>query len=354
MNEIEIKETIQRLCFQEGLLFLGSTSLLDVPDSAYERFRYWLSQDYHGTMNYLNKVRRGVQEFLPWAKTVFMFGWLYPRQFVESRQGYGRIADYAVWRDYHKVFKKRLVKIACKLGDLIPQSRFKCITDAFPIMEKALALNLNVPDFFMGKNTLLIHKKFGSYFLLGEIVSNLEVVSYAHPEPSTRSNCGTCENCLVNCPNRALKDGYLDSRKCVSFWTIEYKGYFDLEKIELVHDWLFGCDVCQSTCPFNHKLRNSSYNSFRLGDRKLEGSFPLLRALSLTFEDFFNIFSGTPVYRTGHSGFIRNAIAVAYNQRYENAFGLIKNLTCVEDDVIGTTAEIALKNWQKKHSLFIL
>ncbi|MCS6961080.1 MAG: tRNA epoxyqueuosine(34) reductase QueG [Deltaproteobacteria bacterium] len=338
---------IEELANREGFVFLGCSPITSVSSDVFDRFTYWLNEGFGGSMAYLSKVKQDLREIIDWAVSVFVFAWLYPRYESQSRYGFGRIASYALWRDYHRVFKKRLLKLGKNLTDEFPGLRFKCITDAFPILEKALALQVDSEKLFMGKNTLLIHKNFGSFFLLGEIVTNMKVTQVnSFRYDNNKLGCGNCVKCVTECPTNALNGCFIDARKCISYLTIEYKGPFNLEQMRNVGDWLFGCDICQQVCPFNHKIKGKNFCSFLQTDLRVTPSFSLIEVLSLNEEKFKSLFMGTPVLRAGLEGFQRNAIAVCFNQGFQEALPMIRNLTKSDSDTVNQTASLALSKWK--------
>ncbi len=298
-----------------NLVFLGALPIQDKEYFEREKYYWWLSQGFAGDMSYLNRAILNLKSAFPWGRTLLAFAWLYPRIQRKTIKGFGQIANYAVWRDYHRVFKKRLIDLAAFLQSKYVLNKFKAITDAFPILEKRLIASIEGANFFMGKNTLIVHKEFGTYMLLGEIITDMEV-SESYSNYGRKLSCGSCSECERNCPTGALNNCILDARKCISYLTIESKGAFNEEQINMVKDWLFGCDICQEVCPFNHKLRYKKYLSFSLSDRRLPSRISLEFLINLTKEQFEFVFSGTPVMRAGYSGMIRNAIAVATNQRF--------------------------------------
>ena len=240
---------------------------------AEKRFLDWRAKGYAGTMSYLlrnNPINARPEMLLEKAKTLLIFSANYysvcpPRPSLE----YGRVASYAVGKDYHKVLKKKIAEFIASddlLTEIFSESRY--FTDAVPLLEKAFAEKAGLG--FQGKNTLLISKESGSYNFIAEIITDIDffnedISSSEIKEIDTDvqiqkdfSNCGKCTRCIDICPTGALDDTYsLDSRKCISYWTIEKQGTIPDEIQSGIGEWLFGCDLCQEICPYNRKDSSS-------------------------------------------------------------------------------------------------
>jgi epoxyqueuosine reductase len=160
----------------------------------------------------------------------------------------GRIARYALGDDYHELIKSRLHALADAVRAAAPDAQTRCGVDTAPIMEKELAARAGVG--WIGKNTCLINPQIGSWLLLGEVITTLDL---PHDQPGI-DRCGTCTRCIDACPTHAITAPYqLDGRKCISYLTIEHRTEIDSPLKEQVGDWLFGCDVCQDVCPWNSR-----------------------------------------------------------------------------------------------------
>jgi epoxyqueuosine reductase len=189
-----------------------------------------------------------------------------------------------------------------------PNCRGRAVVDTAPLLERDFARRAGLGWF--GKNTMLINKRLGSYFFLGALLLDLELP--VDPVHDT-SHCGTCTACLDACPTQAFPaPGELDSRRCISYLTIELRGPIPEELREPIGDWLFGCDVCQEVCPWNRKAPPGTEPAFRpLPD--LEPADPV-ELLSLTDAEFRSRFGGTALTRTRRRGLLRNAAIVLGNQ----------------------------------------
>lgn len=223
---------------------------------------------------------------------------------------YGRVARYAWGLDYHDVVKPRLLALVSEIEKLAGRGlNARCFVDAVPLLERAIAARAGVG--FFGKNTNLLQPKSGSWFFLSEILIDLDLP--ADPNES-RISCGSCSRCLTACPTDAFASPYrLDSRRCISYLTIENRGAIPHDLREGVGEWVFGCDVCQEVCPFNRFASDSSWPELR-PEAGAGARLDLVELLSIdTDEKFRARFRGTPLTRPKRRGLLRNAAVVARN-----------------------------------------
>jgi epoxyqueuosine reductase len=334
-------KAITQIVGKYGLHLLGSLNFKDITqeklNKIFGNFEVWKLEGCAAQMDYMKRDLRQIFEQLAkkFRSCIVILMPYQPVKYPSSCPGYGKIASYALMKDYHITFKNLLQKIAREICNNSPE-RFKVFTDAFPYLEKPFA-DLISKVTFQGKNTLLIHKKLGSYFLLGQILLDFELPNYSEDLSIEKLSCGSCSRCQQKCPTGALRNNYLDASKCISYLTIERRGPFTLEEIIWVNDWIFGCDICQECCPFNHKLLKSAAANL--------GLFKVVKALSLNEQEFNQIFRNTPVKRAKFEGFVRNAIAVAFNQRLQETKELIKALAYHPNITISETAATVLQNW---------
>ncbi len=269
---------------------------------AYER---WLAQGRHGSMDYLaaeraRQRRADPRLILPDCKSIIVVA--LPHSPGDAR---GPIAAYALGDDYHDVIPPRLAKLVEWLETEVGRPiTHKIYTDTGPLLERELAQRAGLG--WVGKNTLLINPKAGSYFLLGEVLLDLNLP--ADP-PLAADHCGACTRCLDACPTGAiLPDRMLDARRCISYLTIELKDSIPMDLREQTGGWVFGCDICQAVCPWNLRFAESLIPDAALAPR---GPVPDLAAeLSLSPEQFNAKFKGSPVRRAKRRGYLRN-VAVA-------------------------------------------
>lgn len=295
----------------------------------------FLRKNRHGSMRYLEDARKRThpQELLPEAKSVIVIAVNYYREVPTVPPSHGRIARYAYGRDYHKVIKKLLEQIAGFIETNHPEAVCKPCVDSAPLMEKSYAVQAGLG--FLGKNTTLITPEFGSFVLLGELLTTLPL-DYDKPHEGT---CGTCTRCLDGCPTKALVGpGQMDATRCISYLTIE-RARGEAHKPESsaaqpspvpatrptpipaalrakMQNWIFGCDICQEVCPYN-KVRAKPLQLPALKNTKIAGhSLPLQEILAIqTDEEFTQKFAGSPVMRARREGLQNNARIAQNNSR---------------------------------------
>ena len=210
------------------------------------------------------------------------------------------ISRYALGRDYHKLFRKRLAKLAARIGEAHPGSSQRALVDSAPAMEKALARKAG--HGWVGKNTLIIHPVDGSYFFLGEIYTNLPLPIDATDD---EDRCGDCEACLKVCPTDAFTAPYqLEVKRCISYLTIENTGPIPHEFREAIGNRVFGCDDCQVICPWNKEAATSTEMDFSPRNN-LEAS-DLSRLFAWSEAEFLAATEGSPLRRSGYVNFLRN------------------------------------------------
>lgn len=222
-----------------------------VPSESWEFYRDWLDGGLDAEMGYLREhldLKRDPTNLLPGARSVVAVSLNY-NQPNPARPGEPRIARYARGRDYHKVLRGKLRRLAAWVEATHPGSRSRGCVDSAPILEREYAHRAGLGWF--GKNTMLIDSRTGSWFFIGILLTTAEF----EPDAPAIGGCGTCTRCIDACPTGAIvqRGGrwQVDARKCISYLTIEHRGEFSPEQAAMVGDWTFGCDVCQEVCPFN-------------------------------------------------------------------------------------------------------
>jgi epoxyqueuosine reductase len=218
--------------------------------------------------------------------------------------GTGRVARYARGRDYHAVMKKKLKALVADLSSRAPGARFFPSADVAPVMEKTWAERAGLG--WVGKNGCLITPRHGSWVLLATVLTDVTLDPDApHPE-----RCGTCQACLPACPTRAIPEpGYVDSTRCVSFWTIERRGDIPVGMAGQLGGWVFGCDDCQACCPWNAEVSPGADPELRPRDG--QAALPLEELLTLTEAEYARRFHGTSLARARLDGLVRNAALLA-------------------------------------------
>lgn len=266
-------------------------------------YKKWLENNFHGDMAYMeNQLRASPQELLPGAQSAIIFVSYYKQEKIDFPKEGGLIASYARGRDYHHVHRKRLKKFIQWLEERTGQQGIaKGFSDSTPIMEKPLAVQAGLGWF--GKNTLLIHRKFGTFTLLSGVLTTLKLPHSVLDMFIPR--CGACQRCIDACPTQAITSPYsLNAARCLSYHLIESKKEIPQEIKEKNPGYIFGCDICQDVCPHNARKKSSTTLDFS-PDRGIGKTLQLsdIEELENTPEKLF----GTPLQRRGVSGLRKTA-----------------------------------------------
>ena len=303
-----IEDWAQELGFQQ----IGITH---VDLSAHEpHVREWLAKGFHGEMGYMarnldkrlhpERLEAGTCTVISARMNYWAEGTQPLRILRRSDQAY--ISRYALGRDYHKVLRRRLAKLALRINEAAQarDARFRAFTDSAPVLEKALAENAGLG--WMGKHSLLIHPEAGSWFFLGEIYTNLPLPETSTTEPS---RCGACRACLNHCPTGAIVgDKVIDARRCISYLTIEHKTAIPLELRPLIGNRVFGCDDCQLCCPWNRDAPITDEADFK--PRHGLDAASLIDLFRWDETTYLQRTEGSALRRPGYEGWRRN-LAVA-------------------------------------------
>lgn len=304
---LDIKDWAAELGFQQ-------TGITDTDLSIEEpRLQVWLDKGYQADMGWMGdhgNKRTRPHELLPGTCRVISLRMNYLPQDTDpirilksSDKGY--IARYALGRDYHKLVRKRLSQLARRIEyaarDITPELDIsqRPFVDSAPVLERPLAAKAGLG--WVGKHTLLINEQEGSWFLLGEILTNIPLPLDTE---TVEDQCGDCQACLKVCPTDAFPEPYqLDARRCISFLTIENKGAIPEEFREPMGNRVFGCDDCQAICPWNKQAPNTNETDF--SPRHQLDSEDLLELFQWQEEEFLKT-EGSPIRRIGYEGWLRN------------------------------------------------
>jgi epoxyqueuosine reductase len=272
----------------------------------------WLRQGMAGTMRYLHRQaarRKEPATILAGSTRAVVVTRNYFTPDPDPRPGAGRVAKYARGRDYHRALQPALDALARFLIDLgATPGATRAYVDAGPVPERELAQRAGLG--WIGKNTMLISPQRGSFFFLAVVLTDLDLAVDA---PLTTDHCGTCTRCLEACPTGALPEPrMLDSTRCVSYLTIEYRGV-ELPNPRDLGNWIFGCDVCQDVCPWNEKFARPVSADDPLALESSRGLVALGELSALSPDEFDRTFGWTPLERPGLEGMKRNARAAAAN-----------------------------------------
>ncbi|MDP2267081.1 MAG: tRNA epoxyqueuosine(34) reductase QueG [Thiobacillus sp.] len=272
----------------------------------------WLDQGFHGEMDYMaahGTKRSRPAELIPGTVRIISVRLDYlppdaadPHTILDAADT-AYISRYALGRDYHKVLRNRLQKLAGKIGQEVGEHHFRVFTDSAPVLEVELASKSGLG--WRGKHTLLLNRQHGSWFFLGEIYTDLPL-----PVDSPEQNhCGTCQACIDICPTQAIVAPYsLDARRCISYLTIELKGSIPSELRPLMGNRIYGCDDCQLVCPWNRFAKTAALPDFAV--RNGLDSAGLIELFAWSEVEFNERLAGSAIRRIGHQRWLRN-IAVA-------------------------------------------
>jgi epoxyqueuosine reductase len=272
----------------------------------------WLALDMHGELDYMAKhglKRCRPAELLPGTARVISLRMGYAP--VDARDSWQILADgerafisrYALGRDYHKVLRNRLAKLADRIHAAVAEFDGRVFTDSAPVMEVELARKAGLG--WRGKHTLLLTREHGSWFFLGEIYVNLPLPV----DVPQQDHCGTCTRCIDVCPTQAIIAPYrLDARRCISYLTIELKGSIPIELRPLIGNRIYGCDDCQLVCPWNGFAQTTVEPDFAV--RHSLDDVSLMELFAWDEAEFKTRLAGSAIYRIGHEQWLRN-IAVA-------------------------------------------
>jgi epoxyqueuosine reductase len=300
-----------------GFACAGISSL--EPSAHEQALHEWLDAGMHGEMQYLNdhrEMRAQPERILDGAQCALVVGDLYASRDdntdPEMDDGHGRIARYARGKDYHKIIKKRLVKLLLQLQREHPDAQFKAFVDTAPVPERELAKRAGIG--WVGKHTLIIHPRLGSYMFLGGILMTLDASNPPEIEPVS-DHCGSCTRCIDACPTDAITPYRVDARRCISYLTIEHRSPIEPKLASKMGDWIYGCDICQEVCPHNSpkptdilsERTNPAYKAQR-------SSFDLLEVLGWTQDDRQEAFMASAMKRAKLGMMQRNASAGLANR----------------------------------------
>ncbi len=312
-----------------------------VAPPTYPRFLDWIDSGHAAGMAYLERnadVRGDPEKLLEGARSVVMVSMVYGEKAPnEPTPTQGKVARYARGADYHEVIRRRLDALLAWLVSRNPGTHGRTFCDTAPLLERDFARLAGLG--WIGKNTMLIDKKLGSFTLLGAIVTDLELVP---DPPHESSHCGTCTRCLDACPTDAFTGPYtLDARKCISYWTIEHKGTIERPMDVSLDGWVFGCDVCQDVCPWNRKAPPGRVAE--LGPTHELTNPDLIAWLSRDPTEFKRSLKGTALSRAKRSGLLRNAALILGERRVDEAVPALRARLDDDDPVIRQAAEWALR-----------
>ncbi|MCH8545263.1 MAG: tRNA epoxyqueuosine(34) reductase QueG [Cryomorphaceae bacterium] len=286
---------------QLGFLACGISRARFLEEEA-PRLEAWLKKDYHGSMQWMENhfdKRLDPTKLVPGAKSVVSLLLNYFPEDKQQHEDSPKISKYAYGKDYHRVMKNKLHTLMQHIQEDIGEVNGRAFVDSGPVMERAWAAQSGLG--WVGKHSLLLSQKTGSFYFIGELIIDLELT----PDEPTSDHCGTCTKCMDACPTDAIPRPYeVDSNRCISHLTIEYKDAIPDFFRDKMENWAFGCDICQDVCPWNRFSKPHDETAFSphpdlLGMTKSDWH-------EITEDVFREIFRHSAVKRTKYSGLKRN------------------------------------------------
>lgn len=344
LTPAEVTARLKSAARELGFPLVGATQA--VTPAGFHRLHEWLAAGFAGEMGYLvNRLPAygDLNLVLPGAQSLLLLAM--PYRTAEPQPispGQGRVSRYAWGDDYHHVIWKRLDQLCDLLRDWVPDCQCRGVTDSAPLMEREFAQLAGLG--WVGKNTLLLNREYGSWFFLAALVTDA-ALEYDHARET--DHCGTCTACLAACPTDAFPAPYiLDATKCISYLTIETKGSLSDADRARIGDWFWGCDICQDVCPWNHKAPPSDDAAWQ--PREGRNPLELAELFSWPEERFYAEFRRTPLWRAKRRGLLRNAAIVLANQSDKNALDALQLGTTDPDEIIRETCLWAIQKIQEK------
>jgi epoxyqueuosine reductase len=282
--------------------------------TTYAPFLKWLETGHAGEMAYLERRRSAYRHpdgVLPGCKSLVMLLLSYKQSDRSTdKEGHGKVAAYASsGNDYHDRIRRLLRQLSDWLKRIEPSARCRSAVDTAPLLERDFARLAGLG--WIGKNTMLIHPKLGSYTFIAALLTDLEL----KPDgPFVTQHCGTCRACLDACPTQAFPAPYqMDATRCISYWTIESRQVAPESLRPALGDWIWGCDICQEVCPWNRKPIASQIDWLQ-GEPAVRQS-DLVELLSIDQGTFATRYANSPMLRAWWSGWVRNAALAAGNRK---------------------------------------
>lgn len=267
------------------------------------RLEGWLNSGFHGKMSYMEnhfEMRTDPRKLVPGAKSVITLMYNYHNPESQKDPSAPKISQYAYGKDYHQIIKAKLRELLEFLRENVGDIDGRCFVDSAPVLERDWAKRSGTG--WVGKNTLLINPKAGSYFFLAELIIDLEMET----DGPIKDYCGTCTRCIDACPTEAISpNGYImDGSKCISYLTIELRENIPIEFKDKMEGWMFGCDICQEVCPWNRFSKKHQEPEFEPHPDLLEMTKNDWK--ELTEETFRKVFRKSAVKRTKYAGLVNN------------------------------------------------
>ena len=339
---VRVKQLAREAGFDDARIASSSAPLV------LRHFQNWIDHGYAGVMDYLGTQadrRSDLQAAFPWSRTVVVCALQYdtPHPYsTETPEGKAWISRYAWGDDYHDIVRARLEALRLSLTQTVGRLESRAYVDTGPVAEKAYAVAAGLGAY--GKNTCVLNPRLGSWFFIGVLITDLDLIADA---PGT-DICGSCRACLDACPTQAFPAPYvLDATRCISYLTIEVKESIDPKLRGSMGAQVFGCDICQDVCPWNRRRRVSGDAAFEPRPGSVAPSLDELAMLSRA--DFQERFRKSPIKRSKRRGLLRNVAVAIGNVGSPSHLPLLETLLNDHDPIVREHALWARDRWLERH-----
>jgi len=331
MYPSDVAVTLRRFAVEAGFDY-AAIAPVNVARSG-ETFKAWLERGEHAGMTYMERrveMRMDPRNLVPAARSALCVALrYYPLEDERSVSGdlWPNVARYARGQDYHDLMQEGLDRLTERIEEKYPGLPLRRYVDTGPILERDLAARAGLGA--VGKNTNLLLPAGGSWILLGELFLS----SAFDPDPPIADLCGSCSMCLDSCPTGALPEAYrLDSRRCISYWTIEHRGSIPIDARSEIGSWVFGCDICQEVCPLNEDPVPADHKALRLPAER--STLDLVGLLMIGREQYVETFRRSPMKRAKRSGLQRNAAIAMGNSGDVGYLAALEMALGSDDEVV--------------------
>lgn len=345
----ELTREVKEIILSNGFDNVGIARAERLKDFGY--LTEWINNDFHADMKYMEDAdrRSDIRKIDPSFKSVISCSLNYnsfnsKKTSMEANEdGKAWISKYAIGDDYHNIIKKKLNIISLKIKDLFLKSiNMRVYVDTGPILERAYAVKSGLG--WIGKNSCLINKKDGSWFFLSNILVDQELV---YDDSYSKDFCGTCNKCIDSCPTDAIvSDKVIDSRKCISYLTIENKNYIKDELAKKFLNNIFGCDICQEVCPWNRKSPIVKLNELNIRSELIAPN--VIDLLGQIEKNWDEIKIKSPLKRVKKDGLIRNILIAMGNLANKEYIPILKKYLNSKDVIHSNTAKDSILRIEKR------
>ncbi len=344
-NNLELSQKIKQWGIELGFQQIGITDTN--LSTAEKHLKKWVDKGFHGEMDYMHKhgLKRSRPDLLHSGTVSIISARMdyLPQTSEKINQALENpisafISRYALGRDYHKILRNRLQKLATKIESVVGPFGYRAFVDSAPVLEKAIAEKAGLG--WIGKHSNLINRKTGSWFFLGEIYTDLPLLS----DQQASSHCGECTACLDICPTQAIVAPYqVDARRCISYLTIELHGSIPIEFRPLIGNRIYGCDDCQLICPWNRFAKLSPEKDFN-PRHNLDNS-QMADLFLWTEDEFMKKMEGSAIRRIGHNRWLRNiAVSLGNTKKSEYSIEALLKRQYHSSEVVREHVQWALRN----------